>query len=283
MLQRKSLRYGTGSDNKKRKKRTTDDGSSPTSSCAVGSSSIGGGVVRTNTSTLGGFLQKAQRTLLTSPWQIIQITSASSSRPDEYKLWALVQNELHQIKLIVPKVFYANLRVEKKSNEEGALFQKCNNKTLPRGAQIHNLYKYTVPNRLYDEFAESLSFEMNDPNVDGIYELNTPNLFRLHVSLGCVCRVTSKRNANRSNRTNDTNEFNLDDLESTTLFKQYYLPKDALKRLYLYQHRASNGQRQMYGLFLSPVKKALIIVYDTVRTNLMPNVTTLYQAELLAK
>lgn len=234
----------------------------------------GGGIVRSMTTTLGGFLQKNQRTLMTSPWQIIQIATLPNKR-DEYKLWALVQNELHQIKLIVPKIFYANLRTEKDA-DDGDLFQKCN-KTLPRGAHVYNLYKYTVSNRLFDEFSESIYIERNDPNVEGIYELNTPNLFRTFLHLGCVCRVATKATKN------NTDTFVMNDLETTTLFKQFYLPKDSIKRIYLYQHRALNGPRQMFALFLTPIKKALIVVVDSVRTNLMPNMHTLYQAEFIAK
>lgn len=42
-------------------------------------------------SSLGGFLQKAQRSLLANPWQIVQV--APTSTPGEFKLWALVRIE----------------------------------------------------------------------------------------------------------------------------------------------------------------------------------------------
>jgi hypothetical protein len=46
-------------------------------------------VVRTSIpGTLGGFLQKAQRALITFPWQIIQIMPTATS--GEFRLWALV-------------------------------------------------------------------------------------------------------------------------------------------------------------------------------------------------
>lgn len=46
-------------------------------------------VVRSTASgTLGGFIQRAQRTLLTTPWQILQV--APSGAPGEYKVWVLV-------------------------------------------------------------------------------------------------------------------------------------------------------------------------------------------------
>ena len=39
------------------------------------------------------------------------------------------------------------------------------------------------------------------------------------------------------------------------------------------------GQKQMYGLFSPVTKKASLFVVDTVRTNQMPNMTALYNAE----
>lgn len=45
----------------------------------------------------------------------------------------------------------------------------------------------------------------------------------------------------------------------------------------------SRGQKQMYGLFIPSSKKALVFVVDTVRTNQMPNMNALYNAEYNTK
>ena len=97
--------------------------------------------------TLGGFIQRAQKTLLTVPWQVIQVVATMTQ--GEYRVWALVQNELHQVKLVVPRIFYANLK-EPKAVEEGALFKKCN-RTLPRSRPVFNLYMYSVPEEVFQE------------------------------------------------------------------------------------------------------------------------------------
>jgi len=44
-----------------------------------------------------------------------------------------------------------------------------------------------------------------------------------------------------------------------------------------------SGQKQMYGLFFPASKKAAVYVVDTVRTNQMPNMTNVYNAEYAAK
>jgi len=84
------------------------------------------GVVRTGVrGTIGGFLKRAQRTLLDTPWQIIQVfflislfyfssTQAfnpqivETGQPGLFRVWALIGSDLHQVKVVVPRVFYVN-------------------------------------------------------------------------------------------------------------------------------------------------------------------------------
>lgn len=53
-----------------------------------------GGTMLPRNSTLGGFLRRAQRTLLNSPWQVVQL--ARTNELGVFRLWALVGSELHQ-------------------------------------------------------------------------------------------------------------------------------------------------------------------------------------------
>ena len=118
--------------------------------------------------------------------------------------------------------------------------------------------------------------DISDPNVEGVYETQVPPLYRALLNLGCVCKVLP------SGRT-CTDTFSLDDLEMTSIGKQPYLLKNSLYHIYLYQHNANSGPRQTFALFLTPLNKALIIVLDSVRTNLLPNIEKLYCIERDAK
>ncbi|XP_023014693.2 DNA polymerase epsilon catalytic subunit 1 [Leptinotarsa decemlineata] len=221
--------------------------------------------------TLGGFIQRAQRTLLTTPWQVIQI--APTNTPGEFRLWALVMSELHLIKLIVPRIFYANLRTPKVA-EEGALFKKCN-RMLPRSRPVHNLYLYSVPEEVFQEHGKKVFLDQTDPNVEGVYETQVTPMFRALLQIGCVCKVLP----GASNSEN----FDLQQLDMVSVARQPYLGKDSIRHLYFYHHKHMIKPQHMFALFLTPVKKAVILVVDTVKTNLMPNMMNLYQAERLAK
>lgn len=239
---------------------------------------ISTGIVRTgNLGTLGAFLQKSLRTLLDNPWQIIQIVEMKT--PGEFKLWALVGNELHNVKLIVPRVFYANL-MKAKAEDTHTLWKKCN-RVLPRARTVYNLYRFSVPEEVYIEHGRQIFIDLSDPNVEGVYETQVTLMFRAILNLGCVCTVDRR---NKNQKENDS--FHLDHLSFQNVGKQPYLSQKhgcTVKNLYLYHYKAGSGPREMYALFLTPLKRALVVAVDSVRTSLMPNMNKEYNAERIVK
>lgn len=117
--------------------------------------------------------------------------------------------------------------------------------------------------------------DQNDPNVEGIYETQVTPLFRALLQIGCVCKVS------KGLRTAD--DFKLENLDMTTVARQPYLPKDSVKHLYFYHHRHLTKPQHIFALISSPIKKAMIIAVDTVRTNLLPNMVGLYKSERSSK
>ena len=94
---------------------------------------------------------------------------AETNTPGSYKLWALVGNDLHLIKLLVPRVFYVNQRVPKPASESDGIWRKAN-KSLPRSHPAHNLYEYSVPEELFKEHSNELMADLSTPDIEGIYE-----------------------------------------------------------------------------------------------------------------
>nr|XP_053633938.1 DNA polymerase epsilon catalytic subunit A-like [Cherax quadricarinatus] len=255
-------------ESQSKRKRT---GSYPT----IGVSGRGdtGSVVRAGpATTLGGFLRRTQRTLMDVPWQIIQL--AETNTPGLYKLWALVGHDLHLIKLIVPRVFYVNQRVPKSETETSGVWRKAN-KTLPRSHPVYNLYEYTVPEEVFRENSNELMADLSTPDIEGIYETQVPLEFRAIAQLGCVCVV------DKTIARSDTDTFELGQLKFKTVAQFQYLEEGSLSHIYIYHHRS--GNKVMFSIFFYQSKKAHIFVLDTVRSNQMPNVNNLYNAERNAK
>ena len=119
--------------------------------------------VSRNPVTLGGFLQKARKTLMDTPWQIIQI--AETGTPGLYKVWALVGPDLHCIKLVVPRIFYVNQKTAKETTT-GNFWRKVQ-KTLPRSHPVFNLYEYSVPEDVFIQHQAQLMADLSTPDIEG--------------------------------------------------------------------------------------------------------------------
>ncbi|RZF46596.1 hypothetical protein LSTR_LSTR002928 [Laodelphax striatellus] len=215
--------------------------------------------------TIGSFLRKAQQTLLTQKWQIIQVVEAE---PGVARVWAMAGQELHQVRVVLPRVFYVNQLTprEEGGGAANALWRKCN-RILPRAHRTHCL---------------ELALDLSSPDIDGIYETQMPPDFRALLALGCLCRVDrneARRIAASGLRENNT--FTLTQLLSCNPSEYSYLEKDegTVRHIYIYYQKARTGPRALIGLFISPSKKALIVALDTVRTNQMPALNNLYNTE----
>ncbi|KAK2153411.1 hypothetical protein LSH36_298g04118 [Paralvinella palmiformis] len=233
--------------------------------------STSGGLIRSGAGVgVGGFLRRKGRTMLDMPWQVVQL--AETGTPGQYKLWALIGSDLHAIKLNVPRIFYVNQKTPK--DGEGTMWKKVN-RLLPRSHPIFNMYEYSVPEDVYIEHINEITADLSSPDIEGVYETQVPLEFRALLRLGCVCMVN--RQVARQLVGKETDTFDLEQLDFKTLAQFSYLELGSMKHLYLYHH--VSGQKQMFGLFFPGSKRASIFVVDTVRTNQMPNMTTLYNTE----
>ncbi|WAR05620.1 DPOE1-like protein, partial [Mya arenaria] len=203
---------------------------------------------------IGGFLRRTARSIMDMPWQIVQLIE--SGHPGQFKLWALIGSDLHAMKLNVPRIFYVNQKTPKVI------------KTLPRAHPIMNLYEYSVPEDVYQEHINEISADLSSPEIEGVYETHVPLLFRALVRVGCVTMVNRDFSKQMAGRETDT--FELENLEFRTLAQFSYLEPGSIKNL---------GSKMLYGLFFPMSKKGTIFVVDTVRSDQMPNVNAMFNAE----
>ncbi|KZC07383.1 PREDICTED: DNA polymerase epsilon catalytic subunit A [Dufourea novaeangliae] len=260
------------------KQRGEHQKSKKTKRSAEDQTEVSWGVTRanTNTATLGGFLRRAQKKLITSPWQIIQISP--TNEPGLFRLWVLVDEDLHQLRLIIPRIFYVNTRKPKPDPEPGTKVSWTrSSKVLPRSRPIHNLYRYSVPEAQFQMHSQELLEDLSKPEIEGIYETQMSLEFRAILQLGCVCTVDPKA-ARKIPDGADT--FTLDQLEFKSIAVQPYLKNvHAINYIFLYHHWSSNHQRAFWGLFLNASKRCHIFVLDSVSSNQMRNMNALYSQE----
>ncbi|XP_012159069.1 DNA polymerase epsilon catalytic subunit A [Ceratitis capitata] len=234
----------------------------------------------TATGTIGGFLRRAQRALIDHIWHVLQIVPNDDL--GHFTVWLMIGDELHRIKLTVPRIFYVNQR-SVAPPEDGQLWKKVN-RVLPRARPVYNLYRYSVPEQVFKDNCLGMLADLATPDIEGIYETQMSLEFRALMDMGCMCSV-QRQEAQRlaTLATKDLESFSIEQLEQR-LQGQSYLKnaQNKLRKIFLYQHNTPTAKKELWGLFLLSSRKAFIFVLDTVRTNQMPNMRTLYTAERLA-
>lgn len=78
-------------------------------------------------------------------------------------------NDLHLIKLNIPKIFYVNQRSPKEEKESDGIWKKVN-KLLPRSYPAQHLYEYTIPDEMFKKHNNELVADLSSPDIEGIYE-----------------------------------------------------------------------------------------------------------------
>lgn len=227
-------------------------------------------------SNIVGFMRHTQRVLLERPWHIVQAFQVNEF--GNFIIWAMIDNELHKIKMSVPRIFYVNQRIPAPSQTNNVYTKAF--KILPRSQIVHNLYKYTVPESTFQDNQLGLLIDLATPDIEGIYETQMSLEFRLLMELGCVCKIQHSEAKRLVETSKDIDNLTLSQLDMVTGDQDIYLNNmKSLKRIFFYQHAINSEKRSMWGVFAEASKKAIIIVHDTVRVNQLPNLKTLYQTE----
>lgn len=232
--------------------------------------------------SIGGFLKRTQRNLIELPWQVIQIVPIDQD--GHFNLWALIGDELQKVKLEIPRVFYVNQRTPGPVCDDPAskVTWKKVHRILPRSRPMFNLYQYTVPEQVFRDNRLGMLVDLAAPDIEGIYETQMTLEFRALMQLGCSCAVqrSEARKIAALPAGGHPDTFSLSQLEQKSQIHQPYLKNGGnLRKIFLYQHTIPSGKKSIWGLFLTPIGKAIIIVNATVRTNQVPSMRNLYQTE----
>lgn len=207
-------------------------------------------------------------------WDIVHI--ASTTRPGEFKLWLAIDGTFQSVRLRVPREFYLDF---KSLPSPGTLSDRYEStsvtRVLPRGQTARNLFRLSVDETLFVEGESHFASLINNPNVDGAYELQVPLLVRALINLGTACALRSSTSGGL-NRGLDKG-FDLSELErpGASVIRHKYLDDGKAIRYHLLFH-STVGQRHLIGLF-SPNSSAKVYVVDNSRTRQqLPNPSKWY-------
>lgn len=215
---------------------------------------------------LSTFIQKSIKSRYEKSWEILCINE--TNQPGVFKMWTLVDDDLYVVSLQIPRIFYVN---HLKPLEKGSKICLKSTKHLPRSQIGYHLYEYTIPETMFQKHQFEIMSEFSQTNVEGIYEMNVPLMFRAFMNLGCICGLR------KGISKNDFDTFDLNEVEIKS--DKTYLESSFqhLKTLYIFAHYSAS--KQIMGLFIPSNQTAKIFILDTIRTNNMPNLSNLLNVE----
>ncbi len=109
------------------------------------------------------------KSVMTRHWDIVQIRHNNRGK---FTMWLSVNSELVPITLRIPREFYLNFKTPPKPDENAVHYSRERViRTLPRERPCLHLYKYSMSEETYLEESVHFMAEINNPNVDGVYEL----------------------------------------------------------------------------------------------------------------
>lgn len=225
--------------------------------------------------TMAGYLNRQADTILRFPWHILQITETDF--PGDFRVWAIIQNNIYSIKLSIPRIFYVNSRIYNPEFENISSAYKVSrvNKTLPRSQLAMYLYEFSMDEAFYIENTGRFAQLFNHENIEGVYELQIPLIYRALTALGSVVKV--QRHRSLQQKASDS-LFEIDDLERDIKTTEPYISKEfLLNYLFLFHCSSENSARQVFGLFSAPTETLYIFVVDPGQNQeAIPNIKKLY-------
>ncbi|THW42145.1 DUF1744-domain-containing protein [Aureobasidium pullulans] len=226
-----------------------------------------------NTDAIGNMFRNQSELMYNSTWQILQLCEGES--PGEVKAFVLIDQKVHQLKVVVPRQVFLNLKGDDLPDVsvDGVEAEKVVNYTLPNGHPSVHLFKLSMPEHVYIKDADKLAALFNHSSVEGVYETQVPLDIRAVLELGSTCTFDEKQAGVLGKGM--THGFDLSALHYVPP-KQPYLSSSPMSYLYLYHVIA--GERQIFALFSTSKKEAQIVVLNRSRADQgMPNVDRIYQ------
>ncbi|KAI0041486.1 DUF1744-domain-containing protein [Auriscalpium vulgare] len=211
-----------------------------------------------------------------SRWDIVQLRATRT--PGRYDLWLYVDSDLVSIPLRIPREFYLHLRTEPAEGLFRTDLYACERvvRNLPRNLACTNLYKITVREDVYEQGQEHFIDLMNDPNVDGIFELQVPLVVRGLLKLGKTCATEDNMTLTRAQVTGLT----LEQLEKGNPSPRSRYLDEGRAGKYLFLYHAFNAPVHVFALFLPNGSVRMHLVDPATRRQPIPRLREVY-ADLL--
>ncbi|KAF8625679.1 hypothetical protein AX15_005255 [Amanita polypyramis BW_CC] len=210
-------------------------------------------------------------------WDIIQVRS--SSIPGRFVLWLSVDGALISVPLRIPREFYMHFKKHPGSIINGLCPAEKVTRHLPRNVPCVNLYKIVVSENVFQKDQEHFMDLMNDPSVDGVYELQVPLEMRAILRLGKTCSTNELGLTLNKAQNIGFDLGQLDGLPPSSPHK-YLNGGRGGKYIFLYHACSSNAPLHVFAIFAPTGAVKLHLVDPATRRQPVIRLNELYRETL---
>ena len=211
---------------------------------------------------VGGYLNKQASFLNTTVWQIVQIVQTDV--PGELKLWVLLDNQMHDILLVVNRVLYLNSAKDGFAKEN--LKQKNDwnkvQRALPHQHEAKYLYEVKLDEGKYQRNQRQIMNVFTQDVVLGVYESKLDIVTRALMEVGCMCSLTKEARYARHNQESKSTSYDLAELRMVPS-PAYMTDPSQYMTIYIYFSHVPRFMRGVMGIFSSLEKGGDIVVLNT--------------------
>ncbi|ODV69915.1 DNA polymerase epsilon catalytic subunit A [Hyphopichia burtonii NRRL Y-1933] len=135
-------------------------------------------------SSVGGLFRKQAESVAGSDWEILEY-KPDPTTPGDVKVYILSGNKVHSFIFHIPKQIYATFKTDISQRK---YIQNCeiekSNAILPNGHDGSHLYKFVMPEPVYNEQISKIDSILQDSKILGLYESNINSVDRAIINLG---------------------------------------------------------------------------------------------------
>lgn len=226
-----------------------------------------------NTSGLSGMLMNSVEKTYSSSWHLVQV--ANTERAGVVRATVCVNNKLQNIKVKIPRQIFVNFKPGFKLPDleiSGAIVHSANNYTLPNGVVSPTLFKYEMPEEVYQAELRKPDGLFNNELVDGIYEGDINSVDNAVLHLGLCCDVSNKQTGLLGQGL--AQGFDLDWLVPNT--EVSYLSNSAFS--YIYCLHVVSSDYQVFSIISTKENKAYALILRPSRNSQkLPNLDKVYE------
>jgi len=205
--------------------------------------------------SMAGYLRDAAISLYESEWHVIEVREISSTEGGsigEFVLWVMVGNTLQKVNVTVPRTVYVDCLGKMLQQRDGKIEVKHVERHLPHNKVSRFLYEVTMSENDFRHSDWMKSLIPLDQNVTGqlvhsVYGMGTPLMLRALMDIGCVSRIDSSLNENRSGKS-----FILSDLKQVAKPEEgeYLHSNLTYKRIFFYESLHPNTETGLLAVFI---------------------------------